>query len=743
MTREELEIKRQELQKMQQELHLEGLKLAEEEKLEKLAAMPLIINVMLNRTGNRKPIDVFINNKDRTDVLSLFHAIPSRYYDYTRRANEMTLEHWEEYKDTFYKLPNTTILIDPALEAYIEKIKQDKLEEEKEPTFSISIENSRGMIVVKAAKRAINERYYIGQISGNRFNNSTGNYEFPQLEAWRLFNSIRDLTVGEYAVGRQWTIEWSEELLELIKKQSSLRNSLDDILKLEDAPEIDPQFLQSSGVIPRPFQRVGIKFAISNGGRILIADQVGLGKTIQALGILQLLKKEWLENHKLENGETLKFKTVIIVPAAVKENWYREIVRLIGIKPYIMWGLSPSSSDIIDIAVEQPEIILTNYNSIRATAQIHGNLEDTESNHTVTKVSFPFVDLLNDVYRPNLVIGDEIHYIKDTSSKQSQGFRDIKSDYCVLLSATPVMNRPTEFYPILSYIDPISFGSKEGFGNRYSDNYGNAKNMAELHELVKPVMIRRLKKDVQKDLPPIEIEYHYHELSKKGRKIYEKALRGVFDLLDEGKDQQNIQNILVQIQRCKQICAVDALNTSVELSKSLFEESVGDSHRKVIIASQYVRFPEMVGKIYRKLNTQGEALYITGEDHPRSFDKQQVVDEFMTNDRKQYLVVSSKGVKEGLNITAAGFVVFHDLLWTPMAHDQIIGRAYGRENDPHTVNVHYIVCVKTIMEDIVQLLNRKSNMFSEVVDGIESSRGDSSIISDLIDKLKSGDYSHE
>lgn len=646
----------------------------------------------------------------RADLLNVLRSIRSRAFNYSTDVNVIACGDYDEFVAKCSALPNVKINISVE--------NADKIEYRlRAPLFSVNID---GKHLIVTPGPSANAAIIRNEIPGSKYNDNKRAFEIPLSEGWRLAESLSNF--GDKVV-------WTEAAQKFVINQVEQRASLDIIAKLSEAPEIDPKFI--NGAKLRPFQQVDVKFALATGGNLLIANQVGLGKTVEALAIARMLAMQ-----SAELGNNKMFRTLVIAPAHLKTNWLREIKKYTGVSPAVMMGREPTQHDMLSLLAkeDQREFTVINYHSIRAAAQVRRDLKDQEGyTHRTDEEKFFWVDLLN-MAKFDLIIIDEAHYIKDVDAQQSKAVRMIKAPRIVELTATPVMNRPREFWPMLHIINPTLFPSQEEFVKNYTYDGKNAKNVAELHAITKSMMIRRLKKDVQKDLPPIVPNHQYHKLSDKAQKIYDKVMKGIYEDVTQDGMEKAITNILVQIQRCKQVCAIDMMDATATLANELYDGSEGDSHRKVLIFSQY----EMSVKgIAGRLREDG-CLYIMGSEHSPE-ERMRIVDRFQNDPSIKYLVASSKAAGEGLNITAAGNIILHDLMWTPAAHDQLIGRAYGRESDLHGVNVYYMIAEDTIMEWIMDLLEEKMAMINEVVEGIESSR-DGSVAMALINKIRESMY---
>jgi SNF2 family DNA or RNA helicase len=319
------------------------------------------------------------------------------------------------------------------------------------------------------------------------------------------------------------------------------------------------------------------------------------------------------------------------------------------------------------------------------------------------------------------------------------------------MTGTPVLNRPGELWPILNMISPETFPSEETFIKQYTYDKKTARNVEELKEVLKPIMIRRKQSDVVDELPPLNRIEEYHELSKKAMKLYQKILEGIYDLLMEAEvnryayegQEKLVINVLAKIMYLKRVCAIDKVERTADLATEIHESASEDKHNKVLIFSQ---FKAVAFAIHQRLGH--ESLCFVSPGGADGFttadvnERDRIVQQFQNDSAYKYLVVTEKSAKEGHNITEAGHVIFNDLFWTPAAHDQGEGRAYMRINDPHGIDSYYLITDMngdSIEEWIWQLLALKTDVINQTVEGVEASR-DVSVASELIQKLKDSMY---
>ena len=668
----------------------------------KRADLSLKLKLMKEKAEKEKPINITLEMQSqdgkkwvkldcpyREDIVNILRGIRGRMW-HGGSINTIPFDAAESFIASIKELPNVTF----------QWINVESYEQEKnQPDYQISINQHEFIIKVNGA-----DSWPISRIPGSAWMDRQKHWSVPLTEGWRFPDRFKEKKVS-----------YSEEAQRYIFSQIEMRGKLDMIANLEDV-DYNPSF--KDGIKMRPFQRVGSNFIEAAGFRGMIFDQPGLGKTWQALAIA----------HKNN------FRTIIICPASLKKNWAREIKRLTGQDARVMHGTTPSDQDMLDLLTKPPQYTICNYDIIARKVDIKNTRKDTEGiMHEETKERWLWVELIK-MSRPEFLIFDEAHYLQNDDSLRSRAARLLKDIPRILeLTATPLMNRPSNLWPLLYILDSDTFPAHDTFVHRYTTDGRTPKNIDELHEILKTKMIRRVREDVMSQLPKVQPIPDYHELSDKASKLYGKVMEGVFEVIaewnpDEAGNSKKVTNILAQIMRLKQICSYDKVEHTSELAVELYDGSEGSPHRKVIIFSQFV---SAVHSIAKRLGQ--EAIVITGEDKPA--DRLALVDKFQNDKDIHFAVCSIKAVGEGLTMTQAGFVINHDLAWTAAAHEQAEGRAYGRLNDAHGIDSYYILCEGTIEEKILELINRKRAISEQIVDGTSESR-DASVAMDLINFLK-------
>lgn len=494
-------------------------------------------------------------------------------------------------------------------------------------------------------------------------------------------------------------------------------NRRDAIAKIVtgDGSDLTPVFL--NGIRGRNFQLQALEFFKHTEGNGILALDMGLGKTWVSLAYI-----EWY--HTNINA---KQKFIICVPASLRPNWSHEIIKYLpNEKVYHLTGREPTSLDVQHLLTRTDyRVFLINYDSIAGRF----NHEETTGNK---KAVFPWSAIIT--MAKLKLICDEAHYIKNTSSARSQVILQTTFLSSMMLTGTPMKNGPLELYPLVRKVKPDLAGSASSWETTYTYDKGKrARDPVRLRKVLEPIMFRRLKSEVIKDLPPINRIMISYELSDIAKKAYNDILLGFYkqikDWNGDTSDSKAVQNMLVELMRMKQTCSEDKIDFTADLAISL-NESDESEYNKVIVFSQFANSPEVVKRIAQKLGH--EALYFTGNNDV--YERQRLVDQFQNDSNIKYLCCATKSAGEGLNITAAGHVIFVDLMWTPGDHAQAEGRAYGRLSNLHTITSNYIIAENTVEDHIIGILSRKFEQIANIVDGKEIDGG--SIVGELLGKLR-------
>lgn len=709
------------------------LELADKERAEALAEelkKEIIVGIVSIQGGN-----VLTQSLARSDVLKVWATIKNRafrgYNNYegpgkeTLGKNLIPIKEWSTCEERLLALPNLTIEWEPeAAEKYDWMLNA--------PPWEVDLTTIRGNLAFKAIAGPDQTIWSteLRAIPGSAWNYEGKFYDLPLSEGWRIFEKLAKIE----------GVVYSEAARILIVQQVEGRAKLDKIAKSEDSD--DPRIWALTREVWNqkkqikepfhdwllPFQRVGIEFLLESGTRTILGDKTGLGKTAQMIAVAEIMRAEKPE-----------IQVLCEVKGANIRNWVREIKNLTGEDAVICTNVEKvKASAYHRILYDKAPYILISHDMI-------GTYEDSVDDMKKVERKFPWVDFFNDLVKPEILLLDEAHKIKNPEANRTKATHQLaQTTYVIPATATPILNRTQEWWSLLHMTDPIMFSSFQQFKNHYTWDGQTAKNVDQLMELLRPRFLQRLKKDVQKDLPPINRQTRIVELSAEARVNYKFALEGLYEQLAiyDPKGQRHgaigITNILSQILRLKQICAADKVDYVADLAVDLIDQS--EDSGKVLIFSQ---FKGTANHIARLLGEEAVCTVVRTEDDFKSMNADER-DELFENARDNpevKFIVTTEAAQEGHNLEFCDYVIFNDQFWTPAAHDQCEGRAYGRLSNPHVIDSFYVIADVKIEEYIQELLEKKLAIIEEAVEGVEATRDLSgSVASELIKRMKEEMY---
>lgn len=332
---------------------------------------------------------------------------------------------------------------------------------------------------------------------------------------------------------------------------------------------------------------------------------------------------------------------------------------------------------------------------------------------TTYEVAIKDISILSKIKWRCLVV-DEAHRLKNQASRLVEQMRSLRRDHCVLLTGTPLQNKTEELWALLNFLDGKSFPSVSDFLEKFGDLH-EAQQVADLHKMLKPYLLRRVKEDVEKSLPPKEetiIEVELTPVQKQWyRAIYEKNTA----FLNRGGNPHNVPNLMNVMMELRKCCNHPYLNNGVEdiLSEGLVTEAerhdmmvkccgkmvlldkllprLKDGGHKVLIFSQMVRVLDIIEDYVRYMGYLHERL----DGNIRGNDRQAAVDRFVKPEYNRFvMLLSTKAGGLGLNLTAADTVIIFDSDWNPQNDLQAQARAH-RIGQTHSVKIYRLITRKT------------------------------------------------
>jgi hypothetical protein len=455
----------------------------------------------------------------------------------------------------------------------------------------------------------------------------------------------------------------------------------------------------------RPYQKDGFDFLahltkVRLGG--ILADDMGLGKTLQTLTWLAWLKERNTKNPK---------PSLVICPASVLHNWRREANRFTpNLKVLVLE--SGAARHNLRKQIPQHDVIVTNY------ALLRRDLEELQK--------FAF----------RAAILDEAQFIKNPGAQVTQSVKQLKSEHRLALTGTPLENRLLDLWSIVDFIQPGYLGNQEQFIEVYEprqrageeaaptveargEKTESAQRIARrrLSAKLRPLLLRRLKKHVAKDLPDRIEERRDCPLGDEQRKLYLAELRRSREQITQAVAEQGLNkskmHVLAALTRLRQICCHPQLvgsDTASGKTETLFEllDPLVSEGQKVLVFSQFVQMLHLLEKECQ--TRQIKTHILTGQTK----DRQQVVSAFQGDTGPGVFLLSLRAAGTGLNLTNASYVVLYDPWWNPAVEAQAIDRSH-RIGQTQTVNAYRLIAPGTVEEKIWELQQNKAQTIADVL----------------------------
>ena len=446
---------------------------------------------------------------------------------------------------------------------------------------------------------------------------------------------------------------------------------------------------RSLKTIPFHFQMDGIRFIKKGSGRVIVGDDMGVGKTLQVLG--------WL------SVNPSKRPVVIVTPANAKFNWSDQIEKHTFLSCDVLSGRKthPITEDIVVI----------NYDII----------------------SYWQKRLIQ--LKPAVLVLDECHYLKNRKAQRTETCRSLSRVVkCVLpLSGTPIINRPVEFFPVLNMIQPKEFPNFWKFAFRYCGakrgfrgwEFKGASHLDELRERILPFFLRRMKSEVLKELPEKRRTILPVEINNKNE--YKKA---TLNFLNWYKDKAGTGAVkrarkaqaIVKLGQLKQLTAEGKLKQAFEW----IDDFLFSTDEKLVVFVYHKSIFGGLSKQYKKISAVGGK---SGKERQRQVEK------FQTDPKCRLFIGSLAADKEAITLTASSTVFFLELGWTPAEHEQAEDRVNRIGQTDNKITVYYMIGRNTIDEYVWEIIEKKRKIINKIMTGKSHSDGGIDI-SNLISLLK-------
>ena len=439
---------------------------------------------------------------------------------------------------------------------------------------------------------------------------------------------------------------------------------------------------------PYDYQKEGIAYAVEKK-RCILGDEQGLGKTIEAIGLLTA---------------TRAFPALVVCPASLKINWQRELRKFGGINSVILddknranWQMYWTLKNRYDRPVA--EVFIVNYESLR---KFFVQRVRREGRFTLKSVDF---DPRKDMFRT--IIIDESHKCKNSSTQQAKFVQGIAQgkEYILELTGTPVVNNNVDLIQQLNIMNRMEdFGGYTKFMARYCAGEHKSSHLKELNYLLrKNCFVRRLKKDVLTQLPDKTRSFLVTDID--NMKEYKDAEKDIVKYLvkyqnaDDEKIQRTIRGaIMVKMGLLKQISARGKVKGAIDIIHNIVD---GEDGQKLIVFCYLKEVVQVLKQEFRG------AVTVTGDDSQAA--KQYAVDRFQNDENVKLIILNYKSGGVGLTLTAASNVLFCEFPWTAADCVQAEDRAH-RNGQKNAVNCVYLLGKNTIDEYMYELIQTKKTI---------------------------------
>ncbi len=440
----------------------------------------------------------------------------------------------------------------------------------------------------------------------------------------------------------------------------------------------------------RPYQKDGVywlRFLENGGFGGILADEMGLGKTLQTLAWLRLQRTD-----KAAAGKP----SLIVCPTSLVENWAEETARFVPSLRVVLHSGADRHEKWDDVA--RADLVVTSYALLR---------RDIEQLKTMEFAA---------------AILDEAQHIKNRSTQNAVAAKQLKAANRLVLTGTPIENSVSDLWSIMDFLMPGYLGGHEAFRLHYELPIASGGPIADsaqskLRRKLHPFLMRRLKKDVAKDLPPKINRLASCSLTRDQQMVYqgllESSRRRISDLVMKQGFERSRMEILKTLLRLRQACChLDLLklpdlksefpSAKMDLFFELLDEALDGGHR-VLVFSQ---FTSMLAILRAELDRRSRTYcYLDGATK----DRLSVVREFNTNRSIPVFLISLKAGGTGLNLTGADMVIHFDPWWNPAVEDQATDRAY-RIGQSRTVYSIKLITRGTVEEKVLAMQQKKQSV---------------------------------
>ncbi|KAK8520284.1 hypothetical protein V6N13_031255 [Hibiscus sabdariffa] len=522
------------------------------------------------------------------------------------------------------------------------------------------------------------------------------------------------------------------------KQKSSLQDAVESKKKSKEFQQYEhsPEFL--SGGSLHPYQLEGLnflRFSWSKQTHVILADEMGLGKTIQSIAFLASLFEESVGPH------------LVVAPLSTLRNWERE---------FATWA--PQMNVVMYVGSSQARAIIREYEFYhpkshkkikkKKSGQIISESKQDRIKFDVLLTSYEMINLDTASLKPikwECMIVDEGHRLKNKDSKLFLSLKQYTTNHRTLLTGTPLQNNLDELFMLMHFLDAGKFGSLEEFQEEFKD-INQEEQISRLHKMLAPHLLRRVKKDVMKDLPPKKELILRVDLSSKQKEYYKAILTRNYQILTRrGGAQISLINVVMELRKlCCHPYMLEGVEPDIEDANEAYKqllESSGKLHlldkmmvklkeqgHRVLIYSQFQHMLDLLEDYCTYKNWQYERI----DGKVGGAERQIRIDRFNAKNSSRFcFLLSTRAGGLGINLATADTVIIYDSDWNPHADLQAMARAH-RLGQTNKVMIYRLVTRGSIEERMMQMTKKKMVLEHLVVGRLKAQNINQEELDDII-----------